>query len=160
MKPYSLCLILFIITLVISKGSYDDFSIDKFKRNLRKEKLFDIIQNIKDAYGQDVAIISCEELNKNHCGNCQRLVKDYMNVTKTSKLNSKKNGNNININENKIESKNEKEVESEKDNGKKKAKKKSVKEILSKSIPFHRVNSISKRIIDRARRLPIKISIH
>ena len=46
-----------------------------------KKKLFYIIQSIKVSYGDDVAIISCEELNKNHCGNCKKLVKENMNKT-------------------------------------------------------------------------------
>ena len=56
----------------------DDYSIISFKDRMKNEGLFDLIQSIKDFYGQDVAIISCEELNKNHCGNCQKLVTDYM----------------------------------------------------------------------------------
>ena len=54
------------------------YSIDSFKERMQKEGLFDMIQSIKDVYGQDVAIISCEELNKNYSGNCKRLVTEYM----------------------------------------------------------------------------------
>ena len=56
----------------------DDYSIDKFKNSMQSEGLFDLILSIKDAYGQDVAIISCEELNKNNCGNCKKIVTEYM----------------------------------------------------------------------------------
>jgi len=56
----------------------DDFSIDIFKERMKSEGLFDLIKSIKEAYGQDVAIISCEELNKNNCGNCKKLVTNYM----------------------------------------------------------------------------------
>ena len=45
---------------------------------MKREGLFDIIQSIKEVYGQDVAIISCEELNENHCGFCQKVVTNYM----------------------------------------------------------------------------------
>ena len=59
-------------------GKLDDYSIDPFKERMRKEGLFDIIQSIKILFGQDVAIISCEELKKNYSGNCKRLVTEYM----------------------------------------------------------------------------------
>ena len=75
MKLIILFLLLFINTSTINLSNY---SIDKFKISLKKEGLFEIIESIKYYYGQDVAIISCEELNKNYCGNCKRLVKEYM----------------------------------------------------------------------------------
>ena len=75
MKSIILFLLLFINTSTINLSNY---SIDKFKISLKKEGLFEIIESIKYYYGQDVAIISCEELNKNYCGNCKRLVKEYM----------------------------------------------------------------------------------
>ena len=45
---------------------------------MKSEGLFDIIQSIKEVYGQDVAFISCEKLNENHCGFCQKVVTNYM----------------------------------------------------------------------------------
>mgnify|MGYP006873229148 CR=1 FL=1 len=76
MKSISLFLILFIVPIAIS--NLDKFSIDPFINNLKNEGLYDLISSIKDNYGEDVAIISCEELNKNHSGNCRTLVKDYI----------------------------------------------------------------------------------
>ena len=35
-------------------------------------------KSYKYNYGQDVAIISCEELNKNYNGNCKKLITEYM----------------------------------------------------------------------------------
>ena len=78
MKSLTLFLILFIIKSSVSKSNLDNYSIDVFIKTLKDEKLFEIIQSIKWFYGQDVAIISCEELNKNHCGNCKRVVIEYM----------------------------------------------------------------------------------
>ncbi len=78
MKSISIFLILSIITLAISKFVLDNYSINMFIINLKKEGFFDIIQSINELYGQDVAIISCEELNKKRCGNCKRVVTDYM----------------------------------------------------------------------------------
>ena len=75
MKSIILFLLLFINTSTINLTNY---SIDIFKIRLKNEGLFEIIESIKYYYGQDVAIISCEELNKNYCGNCKRLVKEYM----------------------------------------------------------------------------------
>ena len=78
MKSIILFLILFITLLTISKSIMDDFSIEPFKDKMQEEGLFDIILSIKEFYGQDIAIISCEELNKNNSGNCRKLVIDYM----------------------------------------------------------------------------------
>ncbi len=58
--------------------SIDAFSIGSFINILKHEDLFDIIKSSKEAYGQDFSIIFCEELNQNLCGNCKRLVKEYM----------------------------------------------------------------------------------
>ena len=72
---------LFLIILIIpftTMINIDDYSIDEFKYLMEREGLFDIILSIKNVYGQDVAIISCEELNKDNCGNCEKLVVDYM----------------------------------------------------------------------------------
>ena len=80
MKSIKLFLILFIVPLILSDE--DSFSIDPFKERLEKEGLLKIIESIKDTYGQDVAIISCEELKRNVCGNCKRLVLEYMPVNK------------------------------------------------------------------------------
>ena len=76
MKSIKLFLILFIVPLILSDE--DCFSIDTFIKRLRNEGLFDIIASIKRSFGQDVAIISCEELNPNNCGHCKRLVLDYI----------------------------------------------------------------------------------
>ena len=78
MKSITLVLILSIITLIISESNLDNYSVNSFIDSLKSEGLFDIIQSIKEVYGQDVAIISCEELNINHCGFCQKVVTDYM----------------------------------------------------------------------------------
>ena len=76
MKSIKLFLILFIIPLILSDE--DSFSINPFIERLRNGGLFDIIKSIKKSFGQDVAIISCEELNKNYSNNCKRLVLEYM----------------------------------------------------------------------------------
>ena len=79
MKSTTLCLIIFITTLaVVSNNGIEDYSIDTFITSLKDEGLFDIIKSIKKGFGQDVAIITCEELNKNRSGNCKRVVKDYI----------------------------------------------------------------------------------
>ena len=76
MKSIKLFLILFIVPLILSDE--DGFSINPFIERLKNEGLFDIIVTIKQSFGQDLALISCEELNKNNCGNCKRLVLDYI----------------------------------------------------------------------------------
>ena len=78
MKLNTSFLVLFLIISIKSKSILDDYSIEGFKENMKKDGLFQIIQSIRYHYGLDVAIISCEELNKNHNGNCKRLVTDYM----------------------------------------------------------------------------------
>mgnify|MGYP006873208856 CR=1 FL=1 len=78
MKSITSFLILFITMLTVSKSNSDDFSINPFIKSLKQEGLFDIINSIKDSYGNDVAIISCEEIKKDHGGNCKTLVTDYM----------------------------------------------------------------------------------
>ena len=78
MKLKALFIVLLLIISIKSNDFLDSFSIESFKESLRDNGLFLIIQSIKYAYGQDVAIISCEELNKNYSGNCQKLVTDYM----------------------------------------------------------------------------------
>ena len=83
MKSITLFLILHIASFT-TMINLDDYSIDKFKNSMQSEGLFDLILSIKDAYGQDVAIISCEELNKNNCGNCKNLVINYMPDRKTN----------------------------------------------------------------------------
>ena len=71
MKLISIFLILSIITLTISKFDLDNFSTNMLIINLKREGLFEIIKLIKYKYGQDLAIITCEELNTNQCGNCK-----------------------------------------------------------------------------------------
>ena len=78
MKLNVLILVLFLIISSNSNNLLDSFSIDGFKYYLKNNGLFEIIQSIKNAYGQDVAIISCEELNRNYNGNCKKIVMDYM----------------------------------------------------------------------------------
>ena len=71
MKSIAIFLILSIITLTISKFDLDNFSTNMLIINLKREGLFEIIKLIKYKYGQDLAIITCEELNTNQCGNCK-----------------------------------------------------------------------------------------
>ncbi len=55
---------------------------------MEKEGLFEIIKSIKEKYGQDLAIISCEELNEHHKGNGKKSVTEYIvpdNVTRSKK---------------------------------------------------------------------------
>ena len=81
MNSFTLFLIILILPFT-AMVKLEVYSIDSFKERMKKEGLFDIIQSIKDVYGQDVAIISCEELNKNYSGNCKRLVTEYMDSNK------------------------------------------------------------------------------
>ena len=78
MKLNVLFLVLLLITLIKSNNFLDPFSIEGFKEHLKENGLFQIIQYIKYNYGQDVAIISCEELNRKYNGNCKKLVTEYM----------------------------------------------------------------------------------
>ena len=78
MKLINHFLILFLIISLTSEISIDDYSIEIFLNDLKKNGLFEIIESIKKVYCQDVAIISCEELNENHKGNCKRIVTEYM----------------------------------------------------------------------------------
>ena len=78
MKLINHFLILFLIISLTSEISIDDYSIEPFLNDLKKNGLFEIIESIKKAYCQDVAIISCEELNENRKGNCKNLVIKYM----------------------------------------------------------------------------------
>lgn len=78
MKLYTIFLILFLILSIKTKKNLDSFSINSFIDYLKGNGLLEIIQSIKEAYGQDVAIISCEELNEKCKGNCKRLITDYM----------------------------------------------------------------------------------
>ena len=78
MKLNVLYLVLLLITSIKSNNVLDSYSIEGFKEYLKENGLFEIIQTIKNFYGQDVAIICCEELNQNYNGNCKKLVTDYM----------------------------------------------------------------------------------
>ena len=78
MKLISLFLLLFLIISINSESLLDAYSINLFIKNLQNNGLFDIIKSIKKVYGQDVAIISCEELNEKGKGNCKKLVSEYM----------------------------------------------------------------------------------
>ena len=74
-------LILFLIISIKTGSILGPYSIQVFIKEVKKNGLFEIIQSIKDTYGQDVAIISCEELKKKNNGNCKKLVTDYMENT-------------------------------------------------------------------------------
>ena len=78
MKSLSLFLILFIIKSSISKIEVENYSVNLFIDKLKKEGTFEIIKSIKEECGQDIAILSCEEINENHCGNCRKVVIFYM----------------------------------------------------------------------------------
>ena len=78
MKLITQFLILFLILSITSENLLNAYSIEPFKDALKIEGIFQIIESIKWKYGQDVAIISCEELTENHKGNCKRLVTEYM----------------------------------------------------------------------------------
>ena len=78
MKIITHFLILVLIKSIISESLLDYFSINHFLNDLKSDGLFEIILSIKKVYGQDVAIISCEELKENGRGNCKRIVTEYM----------------------------------------------------------------------------------
>ena len=78
MKLNVLFLVLLLITSIKSNNALDPYSIEGFKAYLIENGLFEIIQSIKYIYGQDVAIISCEELTNIYNKNCKKLVIDYM----------------------------------------------------------------------------------
>ena len=78
MKLNVLILILFLIISIKTESILDPFSIETFIKVVKKNGLFEIIKSTKNTYGQDVAIISCEELNEKNKGNCKKLVTDYM----------------------------------------------------------------------------------
>ena len=82
MKLINHFLILFLIISITSENLIDYFSINLFINDLKRNGLFEIILSIKKVYGQDVAIISCEELNENRKGNCKRIVTEYMDPSK------------------------------------------------------------------------------
>ena len=85
MKLINHFLIIFLIISITSENLLDNFSIDPFLKDLKRDGLFEIILSIKKVYGQDVAIISCEELNENRKGNCKKLVTEYMDPSKPPK---------------------------------------------------------------------------
>ena len=78
MKLNILILILLLILSIKTGRILDPYSIETFKEKVKKNGLFKIIESIKNIYGQDVAIISCEELNQKNKGNCKKLVTEYM----------------------------------------------------------------------------------
>ena len=45
---------------------------------MEEEGFFEVIESIKKVYGQDVAIITCEELIEKSKGNCKKLVTEYI----------------------------------------------------------------------------------
>ena len=78
MSLISRFLILFLTLSITSEISLDEYSIDPFKVVLKEEGILEVIKSIKKVYGQDVAIISCEELAGNLKGNCRKLVTEYI----------------------------------------------------------------------------------
>ena len=78
MKLNTLFLIPFLILSIKTDIDLDSYSIEDFIDYEKKKGLFEIIKSIKMTCGQDVAIISCEELNGNCKGNCKKLVIEYM----------------------------------------------------------------------------------
>ena len=82
MRLNTVFLFLLLIISITSEISLDSYSIDKFKIDLKKEGLLEIIESILKAYNKDIAILSCEELVGNRKWNCKRLVIEYVNPTK------------------------------------------------------------------------------
>ena len=78
MKLNTVFLILLLILSIKTESKLDQYSINTFMDYLKKNDLFEIIQSIKNTYGQDIAIIACEELNEKNKGNCKKLVTEYM----------------------------------------------------------------------------------
>ena len=78
MKLNILFLILFLILSIKTGNILAPYSIEPFKEKVKKNRLFEIIKSIKKIYGQDVAIISCEEINIKNKGNCKKLVTQYI----------------------------------------------------------------------------------
>ena len=84
MKLNILFLILFLIFSIKTGSILDQYSIEIFKEYVKSNGLFDIIKSIKNTFGQDLAIISCEELIEKNKGNCTKLVTEYVKNTDTS----------------------------------------------------------------------------
>ena len=78
MKLNTVFLFLLLILSIKTESKLDQYSIEPFKEYIKSNGLFDIIKIIKNTYGQDVAIISCEELNEKNKGNCKKLVTEHM----------------------------------------------------------------------------------
>ena len=78
MKSLTLFLILFIIKSSISKIELEHYSINAFIDKLKTDKKFDLILSFKQEVGDDHAIILCQFLTNNQCGNCERVVLQYM----------------------------------------------------------------------------------
>ena len=78
MKLNIVFLILFLVLSIKANGILDSFSIEKFKEYVKSKGLLELIESILRTYGQDIAIISCEELIENYKGNCKKLVTEYM----------------------------------------------------------------------------------
>ena len=78
MKLNTVFLFLLLILSIKTENLLDSFFIQVFKEKLKKNRLFQIIKSIKETYGQDVNIISYEELNKNNNGNCKKWVTEHM----------------------------------------------------------------------------------
>ena len=80
-------LIIFLIISITSESSLDAFTIGPFFDDLNKMGLLEIILSVKNVYGPNAGVITCEELNENHKGNCKRLVTEYMKLTGPLKSN-------------------------------------------------------------------------
>ena len=91
MKLNALFLVLLLIISIKSNDFLDSYSIEPFIKSMKDNGLFQIIQSIKYSYGKDVAIISCEELNKNYYSNCKKLVIEYMEEDFINKIEEIKN---------------------------------------------------------------------
>ena len=64
MKSLTLFLFLLIIESSVSKIKLDDYSINVYIDQMKKEGIFDIVLYIKWRLNIDIAIITCEELKK------------------------------------------------------------------------------------------------
>ena len=70
---YLFCIILILSNIEVQGGS---FSIDDFLDYLQEKGYYDIIQAVKNSFGDDIAIAVCEELVKSN--DCEIVVRIYM----------------------------------------------------------------------------------
>jgi len=89
MKSITLFLILFVIKSSVLQTNQNKYTFNTFIDKLKKEGTFEIILSIKMQIGEDVAIITCQELNKGYEAYCKKIVQYYMpNFSAKSKMNS------------------------------------------------------------------------